>query len=113
MAEEGLKCHADLSPTTLVLSGELKRQSRCLGAHTLVAGCSAHGRPVWRHEKGCSLTAKLASGKWALQREEHVGVNGKCSLRLSDANVLFPHQSRVAWEEADGKGGWLAAAGLK
>jgi hypothetical protein len=32
---------------------------------------------------------------------------------LSDANVLFPHQSYVAWEEADGKGVWPAAAGLK
>jgi hypothetical protein len=27
--------------------------------------------------------------------------------------VLFPHQSRVAWEEVDGKGGLLASAGLK
>jgi hypothetical protein len=52
----------DSRPAALV--GELKRHSRCLGAHTLVTGCSAPGRPVWRHENGCSLIAKLASGKW-------------------------------------------------
>jgi hypothetical protein len=33
-----------------------------------------------------------------VQEEEDVRVNG-------DANVLFAHQSRVAWEEWDGKDG--------
>jgi hypothetical protein len=47
------------------------------------------------------------------KKEEDVGVNGDVFLRLSDVNVLFPHQSRVAWEEWDGKGGLFAAAGLK
>ena len=42
-----------------------------------------------------------------------MGVNGLCFLRLFDANVLFPHQSPVAWEEWGGKGGWPAEAGLK
>lgn len=100
-------------PATLVLSGELKLQSVCLVAFTLVAGRTAHGRPVWRHERGDRLIAKLASGKWAVQGQEDVGVNGVSFLRLSDADVLSPHQSRVAWEEADGKGGWLAAEGLQ
>jgi len=63
---------------------------------------------VWRHERGDRFIAKLAGGKWAVQEEVDVGVNGDSFLVLSDANVLFPHQSRVAWEEADGKGGWPA-----
>jgi hypothetical protein len=197
MAEEGLKCDADPPPTTLVLSGELKFQSRCLGAYTLVAGSSAHGHPVWRHERQVggaegrafgvqwtllfalvrrkrAVSAPVARGVggggrqgwvarrgrpkvrrrpaanhpgavgraqahrgtcaahvpvpgrlhavgwvlgarasgvstrarrqvhskvhiWqvAVQREDHVGVNGHCYLRLSDTNLLFPHQSRV------------------
>ena len=98
-------------PATLVLSGELKHKPQCLGAYTLVAGRAAHGRPVWRHERGDRFIAKLAGGKWAVQEEVDVGVNGDSFLVLSDANVLFPHQSRVelvAWEEADGKGGWPA-----
>ena len=97
----------------LVLSGELKHQPACLGAYTLVAGGAVHGRPVWRHERGDRCIAKLASGKWAVQKEENVGVNGLCFLRVFDANVLFPHQSPVAWEEWGGKGGWPAEAGLK
>ena len=97
----------------LVLSGELKHQPACLGAYTLVAGRAVHGRPVWRHERGDRCIAKLASGKWAVQKEENVGVNGLCFLRVFDANVLFPHQSPVAWEEWGGKGGWPAEAGLK
>ena len=106
-----LKCDADPPPATLVLSGELKHQSKCLGAYTLVAGRAAHGRPVWRHESGDKFIAKLANGDWAVQEEKDVGVNGDGFLWLSDANVLFPHQSRVelvAWEEADGTGGWPA-----
>ena len=58
----------------LVLSGELKHQPACLGAYTLVAGGAVHGRPVWRHERGDRCIAKLASGKWAVQKEENVGV---------------------------------------
>ena len=99
-------------PTTLVLSGELsKHQRRCLGAYTLVAGCAAHGRPVWRHEREDRCIARLASGGWAVQKA--VGVNGDSILILSDENVLFPHQSRVLWKEWDGKGRWLDAEGLK
>ncbi len=51
-----------------------------------------------------------------MQEEGDVGVNEDKFLRLSGASVLFPHQSRVPWnlwEEADGKGGWPAAADLK
>jgi hypothetical protein len=98
---------------TLVLSGELKHQSECLGAYTLLAFSSAHGRPVWRHERGDRFMAKLASGNWAVQRQENVGVNAAGVLYLLDTSVLFPHQSRVAWKEVDDKGVWLAAAGLK
>jgi hypothetical protein len=60
---------------SLVLSGELKHQSECLGAYTLVAGRAAHGRPVWRHERGDRFIAKLADGDWAVQEEVDVGVN--------------------------------------
>jgi hypothetical protein len=55
-------CWAGMSPATLVLSGELKHQSPCLGAYTLVAGRAAHGRPVWRHERGDRFIAKLTDG---------------------------------------------------
>jgi hypothetical protein len=48
-----------------------------------------------------------------VQEEEDVVVNRDGFLLLSDANALFPQQARVAWEEADDKGGWLVAAGLK
>ena len=57
-----------------MLSGELKHQPACLGAYTLVAGRAVHGRPVWRHERGDRCIAKLASGRWAVQKEENVGV---------------------------------------
>jgi hypothetical protein len=66
-AAAGLKCDADPPPATLVLSGELKHKSRCLGAYTLVARRASHGRPVWRHERGDSFIAKLADGNWAVQ----------------------------------------------
>ena len=148
-------------PATLVLSGEIKNQSRCLGAYTRVLD----GRPMWRHENGDSVIAhesgdryrgtamahlvkmaeeqgaivnkiktashtnkeqldaaerklkqlktEVANGYWAVQKKEDLWGNVHDCMRLSDANVLFPHQSRVAWKEADGKGGWFDAAGLK
>ena len=40
-------------PATLVLSGEIKNQSGCLGAYTRVLD----GRPMWRHENGDSVIA--------------------------------------------------------
>jgi len=82
-AAAGLKCDADPPPTTLVLSGELKHQSPCLGAYTLVAGRAAHWRPVWRHERGNSFIAKLADGNWAVQEEEDVGEDTGSMRRLS------------------------------
>jgi hypothetical protein len=149
------------TPATLVLSGEIKNQSGCLGAYTRVLD----GRPMWRHENGDSviahesgdryrgtamahlvkmaeeqgaivnkiktashtnkeqldaaerklkqLKAEVANGYWAVQKKEDLWGNVHDCMRLSDANVLFPHQSRVAWKEADGKGGWFDAAGLK
>jgi len=104
---------ADPPPATLVLSGELKHQCLCLGAYTLVAGRSAHGGPVWRHECGDMYIAQLASGNWAVQKEEKVGVTQDAFLYLADAHVMFPHQSRVAWQETDDRGRWFAGEGLK
>jgi len=104
---------ADPPPATLVLSGELKHQCLCLGAYTLVAGRSAHGGPVWRHECGDRYIAQLASGNWAVQKEEKVGVTQDAFLYLADANVMSPHQSRVAWQETDDRGRWFAGEGLK
>ena len=103
----------DPPPATLVLSGELKHQSVCLGAYTLVAGRSAHGSPAWRHERGDRYIAQLASGNWAVQKEEKVGVSQDAFLFLADANVMFPHQSRMTWQETDDKGRWFAGEGLK
>jgi hypothetical protein len=104
---------ADPPPATLVMSGELKHQSVCLGAYTLLAGRSAHGGPVWRLERGDRYIAQLASGNWAVQKEEKVGVTEDAFLFLADANVMFPHQSSVAWQETDDKGRWVAGEGLK
>jgi hypothetical protein len=152
-------------PATLVLSGEVKNRSECLGAYTLCARTHLDRPPMWRHENGDSfiahesgdryrgtamaqlvkmaeeqgaivnkiktashtnkeeldaaerklkqLKAEVANGYWAVQKKEDLGDNVHDCMRLSDANVLFPHQSRVAWKEADGKGGWFDAAGLK
>jgi hypothetical protein len=103
----------DPPPATLVLSGQIKHQGWCLGAYTLVPGRSAHGRPVWRHERGDRYIAQLACGNWAVQKEDKVGFNEGALLYLADANVMFPHQSRVAWQEVDDKGMWFDVAGLQ
>ena len=110
---ERISVDADPPPATLVLSGELKHQSVCLGAYTLVPERSAHGGPVWRHERGDRYIAQLASGNWAVQKEEKVGVTADGFLFLADVNVMFPHQSRVAWQETDDEGRWFAGEGLK
>jgi len=113
-AAVGLKCAADPPPATLVLSGELERQGDCLGVYVLEAGRTAHGRAVWRHERGDQWIAKDSDGNWVVQEEEDVGVNDDGFLRLRDANATYPHQSGVAWEEGmGGDKGWKAAAGLK
>ena len=100
-------------PATLVLSGELKHQRKCLGVYALEAGRTAHGRAVWRHERGGICIAKTSSGNWVVQGEANVGVNNNGVLRLRDANAAFPHLSDGAWGEFSAVVGWQAAAGLK
>ena len=90
-AAAGLKCAADPPPATLVLSGELERHSACLGVYVLEAGRTAHGRAVWRHERGDRCIAKSSDGYWLVQEEKNVGVNNNASLFLRDANAAFPH----------------------
>ena len=111
------KAVPDPPPATLVLSGEIKHQGLCLGAYKVVPGRSVHGRPVWRqdarHERGDRYIAHLACGNWAVQKEDKVGFNEGALLYLADASVMYPHQSRVVWQEVDDKGRWFDGAGLK
>jgi len=110
----------DLLPATLVLSGELQHQGACLGMYALdkvhtergTKVRTAHGREVWRHERGDMCIAKISGGNWAVQKEADVGVKDICVLRLLDADTAFLHRSGVAWEEALDDV-WHAAAGLK
>tara|TARA_X000000368_G_scaffold331381_1_gene268509 strand:- start:63 stop:1424 length:1362 start_codon:yes stop_codon:yes gene_type:complete len=107
-------------PAKLVLSGELQHQGACLGVYALdkvqtangKKVRTAHGREVWRHELGDLCIAKISGGNWAVQKEEHVGVNDSCVLRSRHADIAFLHLSDVAWwEESDDA--WRAVAGLK
>ena len=65
-----------------MLSRKLERKVACLGVYGLVAGRTAHGRAVWRHERGNRWIAKNPSGAWVVQKEEDVGVNDAGFLRL-------------------------------
>ncbi len=42
-----------------------------------------------------------------------MGFNEGALLYLADASVMYPHQSRVVWQEVDDKGRWFDGAGLK
>jgi len=99
---------------TLVLSGEVEHQGKCLGVYAREAGRTVHGRAVWRHEREDRWIATSPKGYWMVQNEEDVGVNGTGFLLLPDAKAAFPHQSVVAWKECPAAGkGFQAAPGLK
>ena len=98
-------------PAKLVLSGDVQHRPECLGLYRLVAGREAHGWPVWKHVSKDKWIARVADGRWTVQREQDVGVNAKGYMQLEDRRQVLPHECSGEWEEWDGRGTWIKGPG--
>jgi hypothetical protein len=78
---------------------------------------TANGRPVWQAAGGKDEYAFVGStGRWFIGDGENMRTGQAAGLVMSVAaepGALTPDQVQGGWQALDGKGGWVAAPGLR